>query len=231
MIYRLMILLIALQVVASCSLQQTSNKTDLTQLDLRVLHVSQKTPLMIASESGNSSRVKLALEQGALLNNLSSHGSAFSLALMNRHRSITRILFAAGADWHIGFEKDHSSALIHASDQAYDNLVKTLILRDADLDIIDSSGHSALSRAAFKGHLTTVKILVNAGANVDVAPEGRSLLMHVVEQENMLISQLIIAGGADVNFRDQSGDSALKIARRLGYYDLDLMLVQSGAQL
>jgi ankyrin repeat protein len=54
--------------------------------------------------------------------------------------------------------------------------------------------------------------------------------MRVVEDNNMLLSQLLIAGGADVNYRDDAGDTALKIARRLGYFDLDLMLVQSGAR-
>ena len=113
---------------------------------------------------------------------------------------------------------------------AKNTLLKDLIIRGADLNYEDHLGYSAITKAAKKGHLTTLKILINAGANVNVAPEGRSVLMRVVEDNNMLLSQLLIAGGADVNFRDANGDTALKIARRLGYFDLDLMLVQSGAR-
>jgi hypothetical protein len=54
--------------------------------------------------------------------------------------------------------------------------------------------------------------------------------MHVVEKNNMLLSQLLIAAGADLDFSDADGDTALKIARRNGFFDLDLMLVQAGAR-
>jgi ankyrin repeat protein len=46
----------------------------------------------------------------------------------------------------------------------------------------------------------------------------------------MLLSQLLIAAGADLNFSDSDGDTALKIARRNGFFDLDLMLVQADAR-
>ena len=58
---------------------------------------------------------------------------------------------------------------------------------------------------------------------MNVQPEGWSVLMHVVEKNNMLLSQQLIAAGADLNFSDSKGDTALKIARRNGYFDLDLM--------
>lgn len=231
MAYRLMILLITVLVVVSCSSQQIPSKVDLSILDLSTVRVEQKTPLMIAAESGDSTGVRRALEHGALLNSEAFDGTAFSFALRNDHHSIARILLAAGSDWHLGFERDKSSALIYAANLAYNTLAKTLILRGAELDHTDNVGYSALARAALKGHLTTVKILINAGANVDVAPQGRSLLMRVVEDDNILISQLLIRAGANVNFKGVSGETALSIARRKGYYDLDLMLVQSGAGL
>ena len=74
-----------------------------------------------------------------------------------------------------------------------------------------------------------MKILIKAGADVNITPKGQSLLMHTVEDNNMLLSQILIKAGADVNFKDVKGETALKIARRKGYFDLDLMLVQSGA--
>ena len=231
MTYRLMILLITLLVIVSCSSKPNSSKIDLSLLDLSVSRVEQKTQLMIAAETGDSTQLRVALERGELLNSESPEGTAFSLALKNQHHGIARILLAAGSDWTLGFGEDNSTALIYAASYAYDTLAKTLILRGAELDHIDKAGYSALARAALKGHLTTVKILINAGAEVDYLTQGRSILMHLVEDNNMLITQLFIAAGADVNFTDKSGDTALRIARRKGYFDLDLMLVQSGAGL
>jgi ankyrin repeat protein len=150
--------------------------------------------------------------------------------LKNGHEAISRILLSAGSDWLRGFDSRQTSALIEAADKGFDEIVKTLILKGANLEIKDQLGYTALAKAAKNGHLTTLKILINAGAKVNVNPEGRSVLMHVVEKNNMLLSQLIIAAGADVNYIDAEGDTALKIARRMGYFDLDLMLVQAGAR-
>jgi len=185
---------------------------------------------MLAAEQGSAALVKQAIEEGALINNKSPSGTAFSFAIKNQHFIISQFLLTAGSDFERGFQTGEPSALMIAADHAQNKLVKDLIVRGANHSYEDQQGTSAITKAANKGHLTTLKILINAGANVNVAPAGRSVLMYVVEDNNMLLSQLLIAGGADVNFRDNSGDTALKIARRLGYFDLDLMLVQSGAR-
>jgi len=228
MAFRIMIPFILSMLVVSCSSQPTS-KVDLKTLDLNHYVVAEKTALMVAAEKGQSTQVRNALEQGAKLNSVSPEGTAFSLALMNGHESISKILFSAGSNWHYGFEKEGSSALIYAALKSYDNLVKTLILRGAVVNHTDNQGYSALARAAQRGNLTTMKILIKAGADVNITPKGQSLLMHTVEDNNMLLSQILIKAGADVNFKDVKGETALKIARRKGYFDLDLMLVQSGA--
>lgn len=233
MFYRLMILFIAGMLVASCSvISGTSQDAEkiLQRLDLNALKVKQKTEMMLAAEQGNSTELKRTFSAGDRINAIAPEGTAFSLALKNGHASIARILLSAGSQWQPGFADENSSALIVAANQGFDSLVKLLIMRGAVLDHLDSEGYSALAKAAIKGHLTTLKILINAGAKVDIQPLGRSVLMHVVEDNNMLISQQLIAAGADVNFQDEQGDSALSIARRQGYYDLDLMLVQSGAR-
>jgi len=74
-----------------------------------------------------------------------------------------------------------------------------------------------------------MKILIANGASVNVQPEGKSLLQHMVLANNPLLVQVLLEAGADVNFRTDDGDTALKMARRAGYFDLDLMLVQAGA--
>jgi len=230
MVYRLMILLIALVAIVSCSTlsnTQSNSRVNLEQLDLTWVHVKEKTALMRAAEQGNSTALRNALQQGDLLNAITPEGTAFSLALSNGHEKISKILLAAGSNWRQGFD---SSALIYAAEQGFNAVVKILIVRGADIDYTDKKGYSAVAKTAINGHLTTLKIMINAGANVDVTPEGRSLLMHVVDDNNMLLSQLIIAAGANVNFQDEDGETALRLARKKGYFDLDLMLVQAGAR-
>jgi len=224
-----MILLFAFMAVVACS-NQSIQKINFNKLNLSHQKVDSATDLMLAAEQGSAALVKKAIEQGALINSESPTGTAFSFAIRNKHFIISQFLLTAGSDFERGFQSGEPSAMMIAADHAKNKLVKDLIVRGANLSYEDQQGTSAITKAASKGHLTTLKILINAGANVNVAPAGRSVLMHVVEDNNMLLSQLLIAGGADVNYRDDLGDTALKIARRLGYFDLDLMLVQSGAR-
>lgn len=215
--------------LTACAHQQ-ENRIDLKNLDISSEQVQEKTPLMQAAERGDSQLLKQALEQGGKINAQTEQDNAFSLALKNGHEAISRILLSAGSDWQKGFQSESGSALIVAADQGFDEIVKILIIKGAALETADEKGYTALAKAAKNGHLTTLKILINAGAKVNVYPEGKSVLMHVVEKNNMLLSQLIIAAGADLNFSDAEGDTALKIARRNGFFDLDLMLVQAGAR-
>tara|TARA_R110001599_G_scaffold67294_5_gene190143 strand:+ start:3570 stop:4307 length:738 start_codon:yes stop_codon:yes gene_type:complete len=227
--YKLLSISLIILLVSGCA-YQTEKRFDLRNLNTSSQQVLEKTELMLAAEAGDSGRIKTALEQGARINNYTLEDTAFSLALKNGHEAISRILLSAGSDWDIGFSEGQSSALIVAADQGFDDIVKILIVRAAPLEQKDENGYTALARCAKNGHLTTLKILINAGANVNVQPEGRSVLMHVVEKNNMLLSQLLIAAGADLDFSDSEGDTALKIARRNGFFDLDLMLVQAGAR-
>lgn len=220
---------LAVLIVAACA-HHPENRIDLKNLDVAEVQVQEKTELMLAAEKGDSQLLKQALLQGGKINAYTASDTAFSVALKNGHEAISRILLSAGSDWRRGFSGERGSALIIAADQGFDEIVKTLIIKGAELEFKDQQGYTALARAAKNGHLTTLKILINAGAKVNVYPEGQSVLMHVVEKNNMLLSQIIIAAGADVNFSDEEGDTALKIARRKGFFDLDLMLVQAGAR-
>lgn len=226
----LLLLVLVVLLLSACA-NQGEKRVNLKNIDTTHELVSEKTLLMQAAEAGDSGALRVALLQGQKVNQYTEQDTAFSLALKNGHEAISRILLSAGSDWQRGFEATQGSALILAAGRGFDEIVKQLILKGAPLNVEDAQGYNALAIAAKNGHLTTMKILINAGAKVNVYPEGRSVLMHVVENNNMLLSQVLIAAGADVNYSDAEGETALKIARGNGYFDLDLMLVQSGARL
>lgn len=229
-IFRCLAVIFGVLYISACAIQAPPKVNIYNQLDLQTRFIDQPSQLMRAAQSGSIDETRYALEQGNLINAISPEGTAFSLALRKGYSGLSSFLITMGANWELGFPPGEHSALMLAADRAMNKVVTTLITRDANVNYIDDSGYSALALAAIKGHLTTVKILIAANADVNVAPDNRSLLMHVVEDENMLISQLLIQAGADVNYRDENGVSALQIARQKGFFDLDLMLVQSGAR-
>ena len=86
-------------------------------------------------------------------------------------------------------------------------------------------------RAARNGHLSVVKVLLAAGANVNVNQGGLSLLMHIVEGGDLLTAEMLLAAGADVNYRGSDGRTALDLARASNNRDIEMLLIQAGAQL
>lgn len=220
---------VLMALLLACSTQHES-KVNLQRLDLKLVELAAPNALINAAARGDALTVRHELEAGALINAVSPIGTAFSQALKAGHEYISLFLLSLGADTRSGFAPDETSALILAASRGQNALVKELLVRGADLEAIDPDGYTALARAAKNGHLTTLKLLINAGAKVNVVAEGRSILIHVVEANNMLLTQVLISAKADVNFRDENGDTALRVARRNEYFDIDLMLVQAGAR-
>lgn len=219
-----------LMVLAACSSQQ-EKALNLETLDLEEYALSQASALIVAARNADVSGLKTALSAGAKLNGYTEAGNAFSAALQAGHFAIAEFLLKAGATFQRGFKAGQDSALMIAARHGRNSLLKQLILRGADLDYIAEGGYTAVARAALNRHLTSLKILVNAGANVNTIAEGKSVLMYTVIDNNPILAQVLIKAGAEVNYRAANGDTALRLARREGYYDLDLMLVQAGARL
>ncbi|TYC57068.1 ankyrin repeat domain-containing protein [Marinobacter sp. BW6] len=109
--------------------------------------------------------------------------------------------------------------------------VQLLLSAGADVNASDRNGYTPVMRAAENGHLSVVKVLLAAGANVNVSQGGESLLMKIVANGDLLTAERLVAAGADVNYRAKDGQTALDIARTTNNRDLEMLLVQAGAQL
>ncbi len=53
-----------------------------------------------------------------------------------------------------------------ASDKGHVQIVQSLVTHQADCELRDNDGYTALLKAAFQGHLAVVQYLVSAGANL-----------------------------------------------------------------
>jgi len=121
--------------------------------------------------------------------------------------------------------------LISAAGNGEKRRVQLLLSAGADVNTSDQNGYTPVMRAAENGHLSVVKVLVAAGANVNVSQGGESLLMKIVANGDLLTAERLVAAGADVNYRGKRGQTALDLARANNNRDLEMLLVQAGAQL
>lgn len=226
----LIILFFVLGMIAGCS-NFGSDKDQTITINRQYQEISNKSSLMLASEIGDQQWMREALMSGESVNAIYQGKTALNLALEAREFEFARLLLRAGISPDLGYQAGGDSAMMHAARVGATQVIRQLIQMGRDIDYVDNQGYSALAVAALGGHLTSVNVLINAGANVNVKPEGRSLLMHCVAGNHMIIVQPLIAAGADLNFVDAYGETALSIARQKGYHELDLMLVQAGARL
>jgi uncharacterized protein YoxC len=86
--------------------------------------------------------------------------------------------------------------------------------------------------AAMNGQRETVKILIEAGANIDAKNwEGRTALHRASYRGHTSVAKLLIEKGANINEKNNRGDTSLHIASFKGRTQIVKMLIENGANI
>jgi ankyrin repeat protein len=119
--------------------------------------------------------------------------------------------------------------------------VQARIKKGIDINAIGSNGETALMCAAYYGHISTIKVLIKAGANLDILSEedvtgvGKSALMVVASSyfatNRHEVIKVLVEGGANVNLQGQDGLTTLMWATMCGYTAAIEALIEVGADL
>ncbi|HVK02836.1 MAG TPA: ankyrin repeat domain-containing protein [Armatimonadaceae bacterium] len=92
-----------------------------------------------------------------------------------------------------------------------------------------------LTDACREGDRVCARILVERGADVNFADPERddwyswTPLMHASARGHEDLIALLLAGGADVHFRDRDANTALTLACREGHWSIAALLLDRGA--
>jgi len=149
--------------------------------------------LLEASESGNLSSVKQALEDGANVGIVDGRGMMpIHWAALRGHTQIVQALLENSADANSTNSADWTPVM-HASFEGHIEIVKLLIENGADVNAKTFVSGTALIFAAGKGHAQIVKLLLKAGADPSIEIEGSD---------------------------DEDGMTALAYARREGNFEI-----------
>ncbi len=93
----------------------------------------------------------------------------------------------------------------------------------------DESGHFPLYQAAAEGHLEVVRLLIDAGAEVNQCTASGTALKIACAYENLDVVLYLISLGADPTLVDKERASALSIA--MGYSNSKLLAALQGDEL
>ncbi|MBU7572384.1 MAG: ankyrin repeat domain-containing protein [Hydrogenophaga sp.] len=97
---------------------------------------------------------------------------------------------------------------------------------DLDLNVADDQGRTALAAAVDHGRLSMVEQLVQSGARIDVLVGGLSAIHRAAVSGHLAMVQTLLALGADVNQRSESGETPLMRAIEAGNFDVASFLLQ-----
>lgn len=204
--------------------------------------------LIIESQYGRIKAVSQLLEAGADVNAIDNEGeTALIKAAENGRAKIVKLLLTAGANVNI-VNCNGETALIKADMIGCNfssdippigkgllvtgkfvlgaksvDIVKQLLQVGADVNKVSKDGRTALLTAILSCNDDVVKLLINAGANVNASDHftGKTALIQAVITSRRAVKKIVpqlIKAGADINARDKEGNTALISTVRNGYF-------------
>jgi len=204
------------------------------------------TPLMVAaSVHGNVETVRYLLDHGADAKALRDNGGdALQVAALKSETEAVRLLLAKGADAHRA-DASGVTALMNAFlNVGEPEMVKLLLAAGSDVNAFNTVAGkrpigpittfqlTPLMFAAPAGEPAVIATLLKAGAHVNAADYRKMtalMLAVATDRPHAETVRQLIAAGADVNAKDQFGDSVLDWARRFGDPEITGMLQKAGA--
>lgn len=171
--------------------------------DINVRDSYGRTALMVASFARKPGAIAALIDAGAktgLLEN--DRYDALTIAAVANFPDIVRLLIKKGASAKLVTSVYDGTALIAAAHLGHAEVVRELVRGGAPLDHVNNLGWTALIEAIVLGrggprHVATVKILVEAGANVNLPDgDGASPLQLTKARKYSAIIKILQAAGA-----------------------------------
>lgn len=106
------------------------------------------------------------------------------------------------------------------------------IIKDVDIDLVDSSGETLLWKAVQRKAIDIVNVFLDAGANVNIPDKDGWTPLHIaVQNQDRNIVDLLLRYNPTINAQNKYGNSPLWIAvfYAKGKRDIINLLLDSGA--
>lgn len=195
------------------------------------------TPLMNAAWLADAVVLERLLKAGADVN-ASNKAGATALLYASTFEDKARLLIDAGADVKAQSKLGNTALILAARKPGNSRTVKLLLERGANANATNVFGTTALMCAAAAADLDSVRLLLDAGADINAKPNmnvdgfifggGRTPLMWAAFLGAEPVAKLLLERGAKIDAFSQVG-SALGQAAWGGQVDMARLLLDAGA--
>ena len=178
------------------------------------------TALMHAAEDGNIDQVRALLKSGANVNEAKGTGhTALMLAASRDHLEIVQILLKAGANPNAMISGRYGIPgwawmfAMNRCNKQWREMTDAMLAAGVELNP-KAIYPSPLAHAIHEDDVVILETLLKKGAdpNLSDGETGETLLMTAAKYSTPEVVQALIDGGADVNARNNSGQTALTLA-------------------
>ena len=199
-------------------------------ININITNDKGQTALMIAAKNGKDIIVNVLLSARADVSIKDKDAfSALLYAASAGNPQSVQSLLQAGANPNDALP-NNQTALMLAARAGSSDTVHLLIEAGADVMKCADNGYSVPLYAVIGDNITALQELLKHGAVKMKTPRGTTALMLAVREENPTMVKFLLEMGADVNARDDNGQTALKIANVHNKPDIIALLKSAGAK-
>ena len=182
----------------------------------------------------NKEVLQAIIDHGADVNATNKYnGTALWRACNKRNTDAINVLLKAGADTNIALDANGDTCLMQAvCKDCSKEVLQAIIDHGADVNATNKYNGTALWRACDKSNTDAINVLLNAGADTNIALDdnGDTCLMQAVYKgRSKEVLQDIIDHGADVNATAKENSTALMLACAKSNTDAINVLLKAGA--
>jgi ankyrin repeat protein len=209
------------------------------EAEVVMAHLQKQEPVQYEGGTEFADMATLLLDHGADVNSVASDkGTPLHAAIAVGRLDVAEVLVARGAhlDARDAFGR---TPLLLAADTRQADGARLLLDHGAAVDAAESHKWTPLLVAARHGDSATCAVLLERGANVNLRLPGMSWGFFRDDFESILdaavgsgkpgVVELLLRAGANADERKRHGETALAIAAKHGYTDVERMLREHGA--
>ncbi|GIY84975.1 ankyrin-1 [Caerostris darwini] len=194
-----------------------------------------RTPLHIAAEKGFSAIVEMLADKfkASIFKRTKDGRTLMHIASESGHQETALVFLKKGVPLHMS-NKTGTKAIHTAAAHGFVEVIRNLLERGENVDATTPENFTALHLAVQANQPEVVEILLGHGANVQLkAGKNGETALHMAAGviDGHKCAELIIKSGADVNARNEDGETPLHNAARQGQLKTVTQLLEDGAGL